>query len=193
MKASDPVLDAGAAKVLKLFSEQQEVEALLLPRLPEDLFVMHFLPLFKGLITDTVLAQELRSKWYILARHPQGEVNIIDNSGNVLYTTPSINYTKMFDPTKADVSGSFKDLISLTNQLNTANPLRAKQYLENNLTKKFNAMRQKGHILSKEQQRWVEIFQRYESKNVDNTGKLNTVGGKSTVSNITDDDLVDDE
>lgn len=190
---SNTSLDLAAGEMLKLFAQQGEVEQLLLPRLPEDLFVSHFLPLFKGDIKDAELENDLRSKWYILARHPQGEINITDNSGTVLFTTPSISYTKMFDPTKSDVGGSFKDLVTMANQLGSSNPIRARQYLENNLVKKFDGMRQRGHVLNNEEQRWLEIFKRYENINAVNTTAGNSVGAKSKTHNLTDDDLVDDD
>ena len=188
--ATNNSIDAAAADVLGRFRDQEEVERVLLPRLPETLFVEFFLPLFRGDIKDPLLVEEYRSKWFTLARHPQGEVNIIDERGNVLFTTPSYSYTKMFDPTKSDVTGSFKDLITIANQMGTANPIRAKQYLENNLVKKFDAMRVKGHVLTKEEERWIAIFQRYASKNDDNTSSGNSVGGTKP-STLSDDDLED--
>ncbi len=188
--ATNNSIDAAAADVLGRFRDQEEVERVLLPRLPETLFVEFFLPLFRGDIKDPLLVEEYRSKWFTLARHPQGEVNIIDERGNVLFTTPSYSYTKMFDPTKSDVTGSFKDLITIANQMGSANPIRAKQYLENNLVKKFDAMRVKGHVLTKEEERWIAIFQRYASKNDDNTSSGNSVGGTKP-STLSDDDLED--
>lgn len=188
--ATNNTIDAAAADVLGRFRDQEEVERVLLPRLPETLFVEFFLPLFRGDIKDPLLVEEYRSKWFTLARHPQGEVNIIDERGNVLFTTPSYSYTKMFDPTKSDVAGSFKDLITIANQMGSANPIRAKQYLENNLVKKFDAMRVKGHVLTKEEERWIAIFQRYASKNDDNTSSGNSVGGTKP-STLSDDDLED--
>lgn len=188
--ATNNTIDAAAADVLGRFKDQEEVERVLLPRLPETLFVEFFLPLFRGDIKDPLLVEEYRSKWFTLARHPQGEVNIIDERGNVLFTTPSYSYTKMFDPTKSDVTGSFKDLITIANQMGSANPIRAKQYLENNLVKKFDAMRVKGHVLTKEEERWIAIFQRYASKNDDNTSSGNSVGGTKP-STLSDDDLED--
>ncbi len=188
--ATNNSIDAAAADVLGRFRDQEEVERVLLPRLPETLFVEFFLPLFRGDIKDPLLVEEYRSKWFTLARHPQGEVNIIDERGNVLFTTPSYSYTKMFDPTKSDVAGSFKDLITIANQMGSANPIRAKQYLENNLVKKFDAMRVKGHVLTKEEERWIAIFQRYASKNDDNTSSGNSVGGTKP-STLSDDDLED--
>ena len=188
--ATNNSIDAAAADVLGRFRDQEEVERVLLPRLPETLFVEFFLPLFRGDIKDPLLVEDYRSKWFTLARHPQGEVNIIDERGNVLFTTPSYSYTKMFDPTKSDVAGSFKDLITIANQMGSANPIRAKQYLENNLVKKFDAMRVKGHVLTKEEERWIAIFQRYASKNDDNTSSGNSVGGTKP-STLSDDDLED--
>ncbi len=189
--ATNNSIDAAAADVLNRFKDQEDVERVLLPRLPETLFVEFFLPLFRGDIKDPLLVEEFRTKWFTIARHPQGEVNIIDERGNILFTTPSYSYTKMFDPTKADTSGSFKDLISIANQMGSSNPIRAKQYLENNLVKKFDAMRIKGHVLTKEEERWIEIFRRYPSKNDDNTSIGNSVGGTGKPSTLTDDDLED--
>ena len=96
----------------------------------------------------------------------------------------------MFDPTKADATGSFKDLITIANQLGVGNPIRARQYLDNNLVKKFDAMRIKGHVLTKEEERWIAIFQRYASKNDDLTTKDNAVGGTKP-SILSEDDIED--
>jgi hypothetical protein len=79
---------------------------------------------------------------------------------------------------------------SLLQKMGTANPIRAKQYLENNLVKKFDAMRVKGHVLTKEEERWIAIFQRYASKNDDNISSGNSVGGTKP-STLSDDDLED--
>ena len=70
--ATNNSIDAAAADVLGRFKDQEEVERVLLPRLPETLFVEFFLPLFRGDIKDPLLAEEYRSKWFTLARHPQG-------------------------------------------------------------------------------------------------------------------------
>lgn len=184
-------IDAAAADVLQRFKDHQEVDQILMAKLPENLFVEFFLPLFRGEIVDPAMVDDYRRKWFTIAGHPQGEVNIINEAGEVLFTTPSYSYTKMFDPTKSDVGGSFKDLVTMANQLGRANPVRAKQYLENNLVQKFDSMRIKGHVLTKEEERWIAIFQRYPSKNVDNTSKGNSVGGTSKPSALTDDDLED--
>lgn len=176
-------------KILNAFKENDEIERLILPKLPESIFVEYFLPYFKGEVTDPVAAADLRKNWITLARHPMGEVNIINDQGEIIFTTPSIAYTRMFDPTKSDINGSFKDLLLMTNQINVSNPIRAKQYLENNMATKFNAMRIKGHVLTKEEQRWIEIFNRYtvKDKNTPNTG--NTVAKPATNNKLTDDDL----
>ena len=59
------------------------------------------------------------------------------------------------------------------------------------MVKKFDAMRVKGHVLTKEEERWIAIFQRYASKNDDNTSSGNSVGGTGKPSTLTDDDLED--
>lgn len=176
-------------KILNAFKENDEIERLILPKLPESIFVEYFLPYFKGEVTDPVVAADLRKNWITLARHPMGEVNIINDQGEIIFTTPSIAYTRMFDPTKSDINGSFKDLLLMTNQINVSNPIRAKQYLENNMATKFNAMRIKGHVLTKEEQRWLEIFNRYtvKDKNTPNSG--NSVAKPATNNKVTDDDL----
>ena len=176
-------------KILNAFKENDEIERLILPKLPESIFVEYFLPYFKGEVTDPVAAADLRKNWITLARHPMGEVNIINDQGEIIFTTPSIAYTRMFDPTKSDINGSFKDLLLMTNQINVSNPIRAKQYLENNMATKFNAMRIKGHVLTKEEQRWLEIFKRYTVKDKNTPTNSNSVAKPATNNKLTDDDL----
>lgn len=176
-------------KILNAFKENDEIERLILPKLPESIFVEYFLPYFKGEVTDPVVAADLRKNWITLARHPMGEVNIINDQGEIIFTTPSIAYTKMFDPTKSDINGSFKDLLLMTNQINVSNPIRAKQYLENNMATKFKAMRIKGHVLTKEEQRWLEIFKRYAVKDKNTPNSDNSVAKPATNNKVTDDDL----
>ena len=176
-------------KILDAFRENDEIERLILPKLPESIFIEYFLPYFKGEVTDPATAAELRKNWITLARHPMGEVNIINDQGEIIFSTPSIAYTKMFDPTKSDINGSFKDLLLMTNQINVSNPIRAKQYLENNMATKFNAMRIKGHVLTKEEQRWLEIFKRYTVKDKNTPTNSNSVAKPATSNKLTDDDL----
>lgn len=176
-------------KILNAFKENDEIERLILPKLPESIFVEYFLPYFKGEVTDPVVAADLRKNWITLARHPMGEVNIINDQGEIIFTTPSIAYTKMFDPTKSDINGSFKDLLLMTNQINVSNPIRAKQYLENNMATKFKAMRIKGHVLTKEELRWLEIFKRYDVKDKNTPNSGNSVAKPATNNKVTDDDL----
>lgn len=181
--------DESVLKILDAFRENDEIERLILPKLPESIFIEYFLPYFKGEVTDPATATELRKKWITLARHPMGEVNIINDQGEIIFSTPSIAYTKMFDPTKSDINGSFKDLLLMTNQINVSNPIRAKQYLENNMATKFNAMRIKGHVLTKEEQRWLEIFKRYAVKDKNTPTNSNSVAKPATNNKVTDDDL----
>ena len=176
-------------KILDAFRENDEIERLILPKLPESIFIEYFLPYFKGEVTDPATAAELRKNWITLARHPMGEVNIINDQGEIIFSTPSIAYTRMFDPTKSDINGSFKDLLLMTNQINVSNPIRAKQYLENNMATKFNAMRIKGHVLTKEEQRWLEIFKRYTVKDKNTPTNSNSVAKPATSNKLTDDDL----
>ena len=181
--------DESVLKILDAFRENDEIERLILPKLPESIFIEYFLPYFKGEVTDPATAVELRKKWITLARHPMGEVNIINDQGEIIFSIPSIAYTKMFDPTKSDINGSFKDLLLMTNQINVSNPIRAKQYLENNMATKFNAMRIKGHVLTKEEQRWLEIFKRYTVKDKNTPTNSNSVAKPATSNKLTDDDL----
>jgi hypothetical protein len=198
-KSTMTQMDIEAERILKALEASNEVERQLLPSLPEGLFSEVFVPFFKGEIKDPEVEADLLSKWITLARHPMGEINILDNTtGEVKFTVPSIFYSKMFDPTKADTTGSFKDLLTMANQLAGSNPYRAQNYLDNDLQVKFAAMRQKGHLLTKEQDRWAEILKKYDSSNPLENEKLNQNQNNVSTNldrledNITDDDLVDD-
>lgn len=177
-------MDLSLGPILEGLAEQSELEKEFLPTVPKSLFDEYFAPLFKGEIEDPKVVKDLFQKWFVIARHPMSEVNVIDDyTGEVVHRLPSVFYTKMFDPTKSAGRNTWRDLVTMTQQINIGNPMRAEAYLKGDLTTKFEAMRIKGHVLTEEQSRWESIL---------GLKKPSADAPKALTHDITDDDLIDD-
>lgn len=95
--------DALAAHYSSLNSSIKDVHKLLVSgeavrnTLPEDIFKNYFLPMFAGLETHPDASVGV---WISIAGTPFAEVDIIDKSGQVLFTVPPIFERNIVDPTK---------------------------------------------------------------------------------------------
>lgn len=131
--------------------------------LPENIFKELFLEFFMngGISNGTA---PLTLKWLELAGGPYNEVNIIDNKGNVVFTTPGL-YCKPETET-GDIN--FADIASNYNL--RANRLQADgvNYLNASLSGVGNRVSTETptHIV-----RWNNIFKRYTNPGIQTTTK----------------------
>ena len=153
-------------------------------RLPEAIFVDYFLPFFaseKPLPNnDTYI-----TNWLKVAGSEYLEVDILDNSGKVLFTVPAMASTNVFNPHRAEGAMSFSDIVAMAKQFEVQSPVASENYIDSALTDKFKQMYQKKHLLSDKETIWLGIFARYSSK----LNTLSNSNSKTPTTNISDDEM----
>ncbi len=100
-------------------------------KLPEELFVAYFLPLFAGLETHPDVNI---GRWVSIAGTPFAEVDIINTQGHTLYTVPPIFESKVIDTTKY-AGGSIKAITGTYELLLRQSPHRAEAFMTHSLDK----------------------------------------------------------
>lgn len=90
--------EAAIDRILSQFIQNDERA-----RLPEHLFVRHFLPFFSGQVDYT--KSDVLHRWGAIAGSPTAPVDIIDAAGRVLYSTPPL-----FDTSTIDIKRHMNDI-----------------------------------------------------------------------------------
>jgi hypothetical protein len=123
--------------------------------IPESLFVNYFLPCFVGKVNNPNWVME----WISIAGSPMVEVGILkDNSTEILYYVPSILNTNNVLLHKQ--SGDIGDIFSRYDQINNNIPMQGLNFLVEALNSKNIELLSKINF-SEVNQRWINIFQRY--------------------------------
>jgi len=97
--------------------------------LPEDIFVEYFLDYFRDPVSQANTT--LPSKWLEVSGGPYSEVDILDKTGKVIYTVPSLFISATIDPeimanyNFSDIAANYNMTMKITstaaqNYLNTA-------------------------------------------------------------------------
>jgi len=125
-------------------------------RLPEYVFVENFLDFFRSGLTETK-GKPLLLKWLELAGGPYNEVDIIDENGNVIFTTPGIYVRPNIDLTN---KFSFNNM----NKTYELQANRMKALGENYLAKQFGVIESQIRLpdATKNKLRWEKIFKYYD-------------------------------
>lgn len=125
--------------------------------LPEDIFKNYFLPMFAGLETHPDASVGV---WISIAGTPFAEVDIIDNSRQVLFTVPPIFERNIVDPTKPNTI-PLSVVTDTVEKMIKQSPYRAVAFLNRHLSE----ITFKDEVLAGFQQknfaRMDEIFKRY--------------------------------
>jgi hypothetical protein len=146
-----------------------------LTRLPEEVFVKEFLPYFSGKLPMPV-EPPLLSIWIGIAGSPTSEVQIVDAKGNNIYTVPPMSDTETVDIAKGQNSHSMKQILTRYSMLKNVTPMRGKTYLDQALNVKADLLSGKSPVFEKNQQRWFDIFSRYDKSGDDNQVNKNDKG-----------------
>ena len=125
-------------------------------KLPEDLFVAYFLPLFAGLETHPDVNI---GRWVSIAGTPFAEVDIINTHGHTLYTVPPIFESKVIDTTKY-TGGSIKAVTATYELLLRQSPVRAEAFMTHSL-EKIDKSNDLGKWYNTHAEKMKPIFERY--------------------------------
>lgn len=133
-------------------------------KIPEEVFVHHFLPFFSGqkAITknDTVMID-----WISVSGSPLAEVDVFDAGGEVLFTVPSLMNTNIVNPSRRDRDVGFAEIQAQYDLQNNNLPVVATKQLTDALDKKADVLMDTNLNLSNSEQRWKDIFTRYNIQN----------------------------
>lgn len=147
--------------------EKELIETKENPRLPEYIFKEHFLDFFKEYGTMTKEDKHkapLYQKWLELAGSEYGEVDIIDNQGNVLFTTPGL-----FARPKINFEHTTAVKLNDTahNSMNRFNRTSAESinYVNNKVAKTMSGILEADN--QDELNRWNTIVNKYKEINKD--------------------------
>ena len=120
-------------------------------KIPEDIFVKRYLPMLANKTGDTNL-----SEWISIAGHVYAEVHVVDTSGNILFTVPSI-LKRMKTKEHKYANHSVKEIIE-TSKLHSVNsPIMGERMLEAGL---MTTLPEQSESMS-DDERWNAILTRY--------------------------------
>lgn len=141
-----------------IFDSLNAVAAENIQRLPEDVFVRNFLPMFAG---EAVPEHINLSTWFGVAGNPYMPVHVVDKAGEVLYTIPAYFDRGAIDINKVDPRASgLTHVLKTTEQLNRVHPGRARNYFEQQLNMR-NMSNEDAGAISRNASVWISIFERY--------------------------------
>jgi hypothetical protein len=125
--------------------------------LPESIFVEYFLPYFSG--RTPVGTSKVLPDWISVAGSTTSEVDIISPSGAVLFTTPGLFDTSIFDPMAHLNTTSIANIHTGYEMRQTNLPMAAKSYWDQSIAR-VDVM---GEEIDRADvtQRWMDIFARY--------------------------------
>ena len=155
-------------------------------RLPEHLFLKYFLPVFAN---QRPAPEDFISTWVSIAGQPAGEVQIVDNANNVLFTVPPLMDTHHIKRLRPDGSMDFSSIGQMLALHAQSNPKLAEANYQQNLIKRYKESHSPTSVTSENQKRWQEIFVRY---GIEQT-KPEPAQAASAKSTGAEDDIGDDE
>jgi len=146
-------------------------------RLPENVFVNYFLPFFSGTATaESINARNVISEWIGVAGTAMAEVDIIDVSGQVIFTVPALFDTDMINIAAKQAGQSMSDIVNEYSLRKAGVPQAATNYLNTALFNLGNGITRESNHADAIALRWAGIFQRYgiAGSNNTNSSKLAT-------------------
>lgn len=132
-------------------------------KLPESLFVEHFLPYFSGDVNDPrVKGRDVLTDWVSVAGTPMAEVDIIDEEQNVIFSVPALYDTNIINLVKPKTGNAIADIYQEYELRKVGVPVAANNFLTNALLDKTRQLTNVEQ--NKTTQRWDAIYARYNTK-----------------------------
>ena len=108
--------------------------------------------------------KEIVSQWVQVAGAPGAEVDVIDQSGEKLFTVPPVFDSSIIETLKRKLGESFNDIYTLYNLHNNNSPVIGEKVLADAFENRMNTMFKPSDTLTNNQKRWDIIFDRYQIK-----------------------------
>lgn len=127
-------------------------------RIPEEVFVGNFLPLFAN-IKEAIPKNVDISIWIAIAGSPFKEVDVVDNSNVVIFTVPPIFCNNSIKPL-SERGEQITNIVAIAEKLSLRSPIEANMYVQNKL---YNINKKLHNPIddSSYKTEWNNIFKRY--------------------------------
>jgi len=132
-------------------------------KLPEEVFVQNFLPYFSGQkkIKEN---PEIIPTWIGIAGSATAPVDVVNPSGEVLYTVPAFYDTTVVNATSR-FEGPTLSATMVHYEMDRAHlPQRANQKINHELAHRLPSMFQQSAMITENKKQWSDIFDRYQIK-----------------------------
>lgn len=156
-------------------------------KIPEQVFVAHFLPYFSG--QDLGQGRNVVAEWIGVAGSPMAEVDVVDQKGEVVYSVPPIYNTNILEIANRKAGQSVADIFQQYELRRAGVPAAANAYLNQNLADKSREMVIGQIDENSVAGRWNSIMSRYGIKP---TAEAEKAGGTSKPAQPADDDVLYD-
>lgn len=164
-----------------LFYDALVVNAEPTAKLPEAVFVEHFLPYFSG---EKPMTREnkVMENWVSISGTPTNEVAIIGTNNEVLFKVPAVFDTNLMDVTNRNASVAMANIYSGFSMRNNNLPVIANNYLAGALTEKQSELLSSEGAKTETERRWTSIMARYNKAG-------QSASGSSAPAQTPDDDV----
>jgi hypothetical protein len=139
-------------------------------KLPEEVFVKNFLPFFSGQQSIKEYPSVIPN-WIGIAGSPTSPVDVINDSGDVLYTVPGFYDTTVIKANARFEGSSLGDTMVHYEMDKSVIPQRANNRINKELEKKLPGIFQESSVKSENKKSWNTIFEKYGIKTNENTKK----------------------
>jgi hypothetical protein len=131
-------------------------------KLPESVFVEHFLPFFSGKLDDPrVQGRDVLTDWVSIAGTPMAEVEILDEQQNVLFAVPALYDTNIISLVQPKAGNAISDIYREFELRKAGVPVAANNFLTNALLDKSQQLTNPEQNVTV--QRWNAIYERYNA------------------------------
>lgn len=172
----------------KVYTELVEKAHEINTRLPEEIFVRNFLPYFAGKVQSDQ-SQQILASWISIAGTPMAEVTIVDNSNTPLYNVPGVFDTSFLAVKSSADKNNFAAITDHMRLLENHIPTTARNFGIKALNEKFEEIVQTPVTVQENEQRWMNIFKRYNLGVEQEKEKQDTQ--QQVNQNISDDEIYD--
>ena len=148
--------------------------------LPEPIFKAEFLPYFSG---EKSIAEnkEVIPQWLQIAGSPSGEVDVIDQAGNVQFTVPAAFDLTVIEATHRKLGESMSDIYNMYQLHSNNSPKIGERVLAESFKNKIPSVIKASEILTTNQERWGKIFEHYGIGSKKDTSQAKQTSGDDDV------------
>jgi len=132
-------------------------------KLPEEVFVKNFLPFFSGKQSIKEYPEVIPS-WIGIAGSPTSPVDVVGDSGEVLFTVPGFYDTTVIKANSRFKDSSLGDTMIHYEMDKSVIPQRANNRINKELERKLPGIFQESSIQDENKKSWNTIFERYGIK-----------------------------